>query len=138
MPDTALCGEKGEKPVDDGFNLYAYCNSNPVIYCDTSGFAKLKCEYKAGDKTARGREYSKHAAERANGRGFDSQIIDSIIDNNYKSRVKEIDKLTGQVTWRYQDKRGNTVITDNWGDKIVTVYSYPKSSNGGNYIPKIK
>uniref|UniRef100_A0A0N5AC99 RHS repeat-associated core domain-containing protein n=1 Tax=Syphacia muris TaxID=451379 RepID=A0A0N5AC99_9BILA len=93
---------------DDGFNLYAYCDSNPVIYCDPSGFARLKCEYKAGNKTARGREYSKHAAERANERGFDSQIIDSIIDNNYKSRVKEIDKLTGQITWRYQDKRGNT------------------------------
>ena len=123
---------------DDGFNLYAYCSSNPVIYCDPSGFAQLKCEYKAGDKTSRGREYSKHAADRANERGFDSQIIDSIIDNNYKSRVKEINKLTGEITWRYQDKRGNTVITNNWGNKIVTVYSYPKTANGGNYIPKIK
>ena len=25
---------------DDGFNLYAYCDSNPVIYCDPSGFIK--------------------------------------------------------------------------------------------------
>ncbi len=25
---------------DDGFNLYAYCGSNPVIYCDPSGFEK--------------------------------------------------------------------------------------------------
>ncbi len=25
---------------DDGFNLYAYCGSNPVIYCDPSGLAK--------------------------------------------------------------------------------------------------
>ena len=25
---------------DDGFNLYAYCGSNPVIYCDPIGFAK--------------------------------------------------------------------------------------------------
>ena len=25
---------------DDGFNLYAYCGSNPVIYCDSSGFSK--------------------------------------------------------------------------------------------------
>ena len=26
---------------DDGFNLYAYCDSNPVIYCDPSGFTKV-------------------------------------------------------------------------------------------------
>ena len=24
----------------DGLNLYAYCGSNPVMYCDPSGFAK--------------------------------------------------------------------------------------------------
>ena len=93
-------------------------------------------EIHAGDKTPKGREYTKHGAERANERGFDSQKIDSIIDNNYKHRTKEIDKLTGKVTWRYQDKRGNTVITNEWGDKIVTVYSHPTSLNGGNYIPK--
>ena len=96
----------------------------------------IRKEIHAGDKTPKGREYTQHAAERANERGFDSQKIDSIIDNNYKHRTKEIDKLTGQVTWRYQDKRGNTVITNEWGDKIVTVYSHPTSANGGNYIPK--
>lgn len=93
-------------------------------------------KYEPGDKTPKGREYTQHGAERANERGFDSQKIDSIIDNNYKHRVKEIDDLTGKVTWRYQDKRGNTVITNEWGDKIVTVYSYPESANGGYYIPK--
>ena len=93
-------------------------------------------ELQAGDKTPKGREYTKHGAERANERGFDSQKIDSIIDNNYKHRTKEIDKLTGKITWRYQDKRGNTVITNEWGDKIVTVYSNPTSVNEGNYIPK--
>ena len=25
---------------NDGLNLYAYCNSNPVMYSDPSGFAK--------------------------------------------------------------------------------------------------
>lgn len=25
---------------NDGLNLYAYCGSNPVMYCDPSGFAK--------------------------------------------------------------------------------------------------
>ncbi len=93
-------------------------------------------EIKKGDKTSKGRQYTGHAAKRANERGFDSQKIDSIIENNYNNRVKEVDRVTGEVTWRYQDKRGNTVITNEWGDNIVTVYSYPKFLNKGNYIPK--
>lgn len=89
---------------------------------------------KPGDKTKRGRVFTGHGAERANERKFTSDIIDSIIDNNAKHRVKEIDD--GIVTWRYQDKRGNTVITDEWGEKIVTVYSHPEYVNNGEYIPK--
>jgi hypothetical protein len=92
--------------------------------------------YKAGDTTPGGRTYTKHGAEQANDRGFDSKTVDSIIDNNKKTRVKEIDPESGKVQWRYQDKRGNTVITDEWSTKIVTTYSNPKSANGGNYIPK--
>ena len=33
---------------NDGLNLYAYCDSNPVMYCDPSGFAKKVCEPKVG------------------------------------------------------------------------------------------
>ena len=33
---------------NDGLNLYAYCNSNPVMYCDPSGFAKETCKSKVG------------------------------------------------------------------------------------------
>lgn len=89
----------------------------------------------SGDETPKGRKYSIHAAQRANERGFDSKTIDNIIDNNKKNRVKEIDE-NGIITWRYQDKRGNTVITNENGDTIVTVYSYPASVNNGNYISK--
>ena len=32
---------------NDGLNLYAYCNSNPVMYSDPSGFAK-QCDRKVG------------------------------------------------------------------------------------------
>ena len=131
----------------DGLNLYAYCANNPVMYFDPSGHTTTtaptcgegtnkKPENVKGDKTNRGREYTDHGAQRANERGFDSEKIDNIIDNNYKNRVKEIDPLTGKITWRYQDKRGNTVITNEWGDKIVTVYSYPEHVNDSNYIPK--
>ena len=36
---------------DDGFNLYAYCGSNPVIYCDPSGFTRLNpCDRKIDPK----------------------------------------------------------------------------------------
>jgi len=92
--------------------------------------------YKAGDQTPGGRTFTNHGAERANERGFDSQIIDSIINNNKNTRVKEIDSASGEVTWRYQDRRGNTVVTNEWGNKIVTVYSYPESENNGNYVSK--
>ena len=33
---------------NDGLNLYAYCGSNPVMYCDPSGFAKGGCDPKTG------------------------------------------------------------------------------------------
>lgn len=33
---------------NDGLNLYAYCNSNPVMYSDPSGFAKETCKSKVG------------------------------------------------------------------------------------------
>ncbi len=66
---------------------------------------------KAGDKTPGGRTYSKHGAERANERGFSDKAIDDIINNNAKKRTKEIED--GEITWRYQDSIGNTVITMN-------------------------
>ena len=35
---------------NDGLNLYAYCGSNPVMYCDPSGYAKkLTCNIKEND-----------------------------------------------------------------------------------------
>ena len=67
-------------------------------------------EYSSGDKTPRGREFTKHGAERANERNFTDEIIDSIIDNFFKKRVKEVDPFDGSVTWRFQDNCGNTVI----------------------------
>ena len=45
---------------NDGLNLYAYCNSNPVMYSDPSGFAK-QCDPKVGgekDSKSGGKSYS--------------------------------------------------------------------------------
>ena len=64
---------------NDGLNLYAYCNSNPVMYSDPSGYAGGSVKQKTcgskesgtdswnmveGGGTINGREYSQHAMER--------------------------------------------------------------------------
>ncbi|MEX6315801.1 hypothetical protein AB6G19_21195 [Providencia manganoxydans] len=54
--------------------------SLPVIY--------IYLSKKTGDVTPKGRTYTKHGAERAEERGFSSEHIDNIIDNNQKSKTK--------------------------------------------------
>lgn len=103
----------------------------PLSWIDPLGFACVQ----TGDKTPRGRVYTKHGADRTNERKFTSEIIDNIIDNNRKNRVREINPEIGTVQYRYQDKRGNTVITDEFTTRIITLYSYPESKNKSEYIP---
>ncbi len=38
-----------------------------------------------------------------------------------RRRVKEIE-ADGRVQWRYLDSRGNTVITDEWGEKSDNIF----------------
>jgi hypothetical protein len=101
---------------------------------DAGGAQVYMAGVKPGDKTPQGTELTEHGAERVNEREFSLSDVDNIVNNNRKNRVKQIDE-EGQVTWRYQDSRGNTVITNEWGDKIVTVYSHPEYLNDGKYIP---
>ncbi|VYT90657.1 hypothetical protein [Metakosakonia massiliensis] len=119
--------------VRGGINTYAYV-PDPLGWVDPLGLACVQ----AGDKTPNGREFTEHGAQRANERGFTPESIDNIINNNRKNRVKEINPETGRTQWRYQDARGNTVITNEDGGKIVTVYSYPQGAAEGMYIPKLK
>ena len=119
--------------LDGGINPYSYAQ-NPLRFIDPFGLASVCVQ--PGDKTPGGREFTIHCAEQTNARTFTSEFIDNIINNNKKGRVREIDPDTGSVQWRYQDKRGYTVITNEEGSKIVTVYSHPKDANGGKYIPK--
>ena len=116
-----------------GINAYAYVPS-PLTWVDPLGLACVQ----TGDKTPGGREFTDHGADRANERGFTSESIDSIINNNRKNRVKEIDPKSGRIQWRYQDARGNTVITNETSDRIITVYSHPDKANNSNYIPRLK
>ena len=90
---------------------------------------------KSGDKIPSGAELSYHAAKQANDRIFTLKNIDDIILNNKKIRQKEFHP-NGEIRWRYQDKRGNTVITNEDGTRIITVYSHPASKNNEQYIPK--
>lgn len=136
---SAAVVELAEAAVMAGVSVVSGClagRSQGILKADANKLSSIinKGPIKAGDKTPKGRTYTEHGAIRANERGFSSQNIDAIIDNN--KGVKQIDKLSGDVTWRFQDNRGNTVITSIWKDRIVTVYSYPKSFNGGIYIPK--
>ena len=66
-----------------------------------------------------------------NERGFTSQAIDNIINNNKKNRKSRIDDQ-GRKTWEYTDSRGNKVVTNESGG-IVSVHS---PAEGGVYIPK--
>lgn len=47
---------------NDGLNLYAYCNSNPVMYSDSSGFAKETCKSKVGGECGSETSYGKSSS----------------------------------------------------------------------------
>ena len=47
---------------NDGLNLYAYCNSNPVMYSDPSGFAKETCKSKVGGECDSETSYGKSSS----------------------------------------------------------------------------
>lgn len=47
---------------NDGLNLYEYCNSNPVMYSDPSGFAKETCKSKVGGECGSETSYGKSSS----------------------------------------------------------------------------
>ena len=123
-----------------GYGLVVTKNSLDNIQKDTRQFIEsldnsAKTDLNGGDKTSSGAELSYHAARQANIRHFSLKNIDDIILNNRKTRRKEI-QPDGEIRWRYQDKRGNTVITNEDSTRIITVYSHPASANNEKYIPK--
>ena len=71
---------------NDGLNLYAYCNSNPVMYSDPSGFAK-QCDPKVG-----GEKDSKTAKEIMDDRvqGFDLEAHPTSNKQLSSSKMKEL------------------------------------------------
>lgn len=71
-----------------------------ILALDQNVMIMANGNYIAGDMTPDGKTYTNQGTDQANSRGFTSEEIDKIIQNNFKKRVKEIDKQTGRTQWR--------------------------------------
>ena len=92
---------------NDGLNLYAYCNSNPVMYSDPSGFAKETCKSKVGGEC--GSESGSKTVPNPNGKkgGTAHQnTINSIEKTNANGKIqyeRKYDTPNGYKQRRYAD-----------------------------------
>lgn len=77
---------------NDGLNLYAYCNSNPVMYSDPSGFAKETCKSKVGGEC--GSESG--SSSRYDRTGYQSKGR----SNNLFGRDRSTRRTTNLTEWR--------------------------------------
>lgn len=95
---------------NDGLNLYAYCNSNPVMYSDPSGFAKETCKSKVG-------------GECDSESGLNSNLLDELANSGVKYNPEDIVAITktadGKLVWLENgtDTAGlNHIITEHADD----------------------
>ncbi len=103
---------------DDGFNLYAYCGSNPVIYCDPSGFAKKpkvipdnNCKGKEGGESESRGDNTSESMLGANG----TQVSSKTTWQNGKTERIDVEnpspgQRAGQV--HYHDANNNKYCYD--------------------------
>nr|WP_268907069.1 hypothetical protein [Dictyobacter arantiisoli] len=92
-----------------------------------------------GGETPGGLEFTDHGAARANERGFTPEAIDNIVRQGRKIEQwvpTEKDPGILEKRFRFSDKRGNTVVTNQYIERIITVFSHPASLNDTNFIPK--
>ena len=68
---------------NDGLNLYAYCNSNPVMYSDPSGFAK-QCDPKVGGEKDSKEVLLLETTKPITGKTNDHHIIPAFRGNAYE------------------------------------------------------
>ncbi|MBX4262275.1 hypothetical protein KTC96_08415 [Clostridium estertheticum] len=78
----------------DGLNLYAYCGSNPVVYCDPSGYADCKSKTSAHNEAINNTDYSSISAYR----GIDVEKI--------PIEYRADPRLTTQMNFKGKDKSG--------------------------------
>ena len=77
---------------NDGLNLYAYCNSNPVMYSDPSGFAKETCKSKVGGEC----DSESGSSSRYDRTGYQSKGR----SNNLFGRDRSTRRTTNLTEWR--------------------------------------
>ena len=76
---------------NDGLNLYAYCNSNPVMYSDPSGFAKETCKSKVGGECGSETSYGKSTFNSLkNTENFTDSAIEHIFEGQVNARGKAV------------------------------------------------
>ena len=81
---------------NDGLNLYAYCNSNPVMYSDPSGFAKETCKSKVGGECDSESGRNSSGVVTGSGNGNVSRIMRGTQGNIGLIPQEVADKLSGR------------------------------------------
>ena len=127
---------------NDGLNLYAYCNSNPVMYSDPSGFAKETCESKVGGECGSETSYGKSTL---NSLKNTENFTDSAIEHIFEGQVNARGKAVGYHYEGIEGTSGNVIPgTESSVNNIgvykaqVEVNGIPKTANGGfsSFYPK--
>ena len=98
---------------NDGLNLYAYCNSNPVMYSDPSGFAKETCKSKVGGEcdSESGSTTYKNSSDITKDIRKNKPLNSPAVDSWYgKNGTISIDE---NGVWTYHDWEGNSVSYPN-------------------------
>lgn len=124
---------------NDGLNLYAYCNSNPVMYSDPSGFAKETCKSKVGGECD-----SESGRDIVPDKGFSSfkdlkTHLDSPGDGKVWHHIVEQSQITGSGFSSGQVNNINNVIAIPHGKgsihaKISGYYSSKQFFTGGKTV----
>ena len=110
---------------NDGLNLYAYCNSNPVMYSDPSGFAKETCKSKVGGE-----------CDSESGKKTIKSTLGNEIDVTPSSRHTSVNKNPGpygeaNTSVDILDAEGN-IKTRRWYDSEGKAYRDVDMSDHGN------
>ena len=120
---------------NDGLNLYAYCNSNPVMYSDPSGFAKETCKSKVGGECGSETSYGKSSGK---------LNWDAIVSKKGETRVDHINRhaVSNNSRETHGVFNGNPIdmVNDAWEQRHLvepisdgmggTIYNIPYKNAG--------
>ncbi|MDE7322856.1 MAG: RHS repeat-associated core domain-containing protein [Lachnospiraceae bacterium] len=132
---------------DDGFNLYTYCSSNPVIYCDPSGFVqsdKTSCIIKSGDgndslwtpvtkenglwsKGKLKKHYEKHGITEF-GAKSSKEYSNMAYEFGTRQSNSIIQAINGAYVYRYEPSTG-IIFVGTKGGKIKSFYKWDGREN---------